>query len=249
MPPWRRWRACSRGWRRSRRRCAFRLRLCGWCDTGRRRRFRLDRRSGRRNWRLRLDRRSSRRNWRFRLHGCRRWGDRGLRRNRRRRGRRSGGPLRRCGYRRLMSWGRRLVRRRRRRRRCGRLWRCGVRRWRNSMWRWWRGTRVVAAAARDVVPAEQLWGAPGAQRAAGPSAAAWVCHHPACATTSDPVCACKGGLANCIAERAVVASSTRRSLVMMIWIPGKLLTTRFDDQRISIRPDCGGLPRRPDLYF
>jgi hypothetical protein len=140
VPPWRRWRARTRGRRRRRRRCAFRLRLCGRCDTGRRRRFGLHRRSGRRNWRLRLDRRSSRRNWRLRLHGCRRRGDRGLRRNRRRRGRRSG-ALRRCGCRRLMSWGWRLVRRRRRRRRCGRLWRCDVRRWRNSMRRWWQRRR------------------------------------------------------------------------------------------------------------
>jgi hypothetical protein len=109
VPPWRRWRARTRGRRRRRRRCAFRLRLCGRCDTGRRRRFGLHRRSGRRNWRLR--------------------------RNRRRRGRRRSGPLRRCGCRRLMSWGWRLVRRRRRRR-CGRLWRCDVRRWRSMRRRW-----------------------------------------------------------------------------------------------------------------
>jgi hypothetical protein len=36
---------------------------------------------------------------------------------------------------------------------------------------------VVAAEVRDAVPAEQLWGAPGARRAVGPWAAAWVCHH------------------------------------------------------------------------
>ena len=41
----------------------------------------------------------------------------------------------------------------------------------------------------------------------------------ACATTIGAPCACDTELAKCIAVRAVVASSTRRSLVMMIWIP------------------------------
>ena len=45
----------------------------------------------------------------------------------------------------------------------------------------------------------------------------------ACATTSGAVCACDSVLANCIAVSAVVASSTRRSLVMMVWVPGKIL--------------------------
>jgi hypothetical protein len=66
----------------------------------------------------------------------------------------------------------------------------------------------------------------------------------ACATTSGAVCACDGGPASCIAVRAVVASSTRRSWVMVIGVPGKLLTIRFGDQRISVRPHCGGLHRR-----
>jgi hypothetical protein len=41
----------------------------------------------------------------------------------------------------------------------------------------------------------------------------------ACATTSGALCACDAVLANCAADSAVVASSTRRSLVMMISIP------------------------------
>jgi hypothetical protein len=42
----------------------------------------------------------------------------------------------------------------------------------------------------------------------------------ACATTSGAVCACDGVFANCTAVSAVVASSKRRSLVMMVWVPG-----------------------------
>ena len=43
----------------------------------------------------------------------------------------------------------------------------------------------------------------------------------ACATTSGAVCACDGeAIANCVAVSAVVASSTRRRFVMMVWIPG-----------------------------
>ena len=37
------------------------------------------------------------------------------------------------------------------------------------------------------------------------------------------LCACDAKLANCIADSAVVASSTRRSLVMMIIGPGMIL--------------------------
>src|SRR5207248_10228173 len=44
----------------------------------------------------------------------------------------------------------------------------------------------------------------------------------ACAITSGAVCACDGELANCIAVRAVVASSTRRRFVMMISVPENL---------------------------
>jgi hypothetical protein len=47
----------------------------------------------------------------------------------------------------------------------------------------------------------------------------------ACATTIGAVCACDAlELANCIAVRAVVASSTRRRFVMMIEVPGKVLS-------------------------
>jgi hypothetical protein len=67
------------------------------------------------------------------------------------------------------------------------------------------------------------------------------------AISSGAVCACDTGLANCIAVRAVVASSTRRSLVMMVGSPEKPWqqrsfvgrTFRRSDQRLSIRPDCG----------
>jgi hypothetical protein len=38
----------------------------------------------------------------------------------------------------------------------------------------------------------------------------------------DPVCACEGALANCIAVRAVVASSRMRRFVMMISVPENL---------------------------
>jgi len=44
----------------------------------------------------------------------------------------------------------------------------------------------------------------------------------ACAITSGAVCACDGALTNCIAVRAVVASSTSRSFVMMILVPRKI---------------------------
>ena len=44
----------------------------------------------------------------------------------------------------------------------------------------------------------------------------------ACATTIGAVCACDAGAANCMAVRAVVASSTRRRCVMMVWVPGMI---------------------------
>jgi hypothetical protein len=72
----------------------------------------------------------------------------------------------------------------------------------------------------------------------------------ACATTSGPaVCACDGEVAKCIAVRAVVASSRRRSFVMMVWVLGKYSITRCGDQRISVRPDCGSLQTRTRIYF
>jgi hypothetical protein len=44
------------------------------------------------------------------------------------------------------------------------------------------------------------------------------------ATTIDAVCACDGELANCITVKVVVASSTRRRFVMMVEVPGKVLS-------------------------
>jgi hypothetical protein len=82
------------------------------------------------------------------------------------------------------------------------------------------------------------------------------------AMTCGAVCACDGGAINCVAVRAVVASSNRRRFVMMVWIPGKFLAgrlgrkawqvslaTRRGDQRIDVRPDCGGTQRRTCIYF
>jgi hypothetical protein len=80
--------------------------------------------------------------------------------------------------------------------------------------------QVLLAA---VQPAEAA--RPGGQRAAvpwalpssGPVSCGW-----ACATTSGgALCACDAELANCIAVRAVVASSTKRRLVMMVNFPGR----------------------------
>ena len=81
----------------------------------------------------------------------------------------------------------------------------------------------------------------------------------ACATTIGVVCACDGVLPNCIAVRAVVASSNKRSFVMMVWIPGKKglatrvwqqgLSSSSGDQRTGVGPDCGGLQRRVCIYF
>ncbi|WP_322619248.1 hypothetical protein [Bradyrhizobium sp. WBAH10] len=51
----------------------------------------------------------------------------------------------------------------------------------------------------------------------GPVSCGW-----ACATTSGAAsCACDAVLANCIAVRAVVASSTKRRLVMVVNFPGR----------------------------
>jgi len=45
----------------------------------------------------------------------------------------------------------------------------------------------------------------------------------ACATTIGADCACDGAAANCMAVRAVVASSASRVFVMMIWVPREIL--------------------------
>src|SRR5580700_4688904 len=43
----------------------------------------------------------------------------------------------------------------------------------------------------------------------------------ACATTSGAVCAWDEVIPKCIAVRVVVASSNKRSCVMMVWVPGR----------------------------
>jgi hypothetical protein len=57
----------------------------------------------------------------------------------------------------------------------------------------------------------------------------------ACATTIGVVCACDGVLPNCIAVRAVVASSNKRSFVMMVWIPGKKVLRQGFGNKIVIK--------------
>src|SRR4029077_7285303 len=83
----------------------------------------------------------------------------------------------------------------------------------------------------------------------------------ACATTSGAVCACDTELANCVTVRAVVASSTMRRFVMMVLGPRKVLAKvlggngtaspiiRRADQRLIIRPDCGGLQNEIRFLF
>jgi hypothetical protein len=79
----------------------------------------------------------------------------------------------------------------------------------------------------------------------------------ACATTIGASCACDGGAANCIVVRAVVANSTRRRLVMMVGVPGERLgnkgscrrTFRHCNERLSIRPDCGGHKTQKHFIF
>ena len=58
----------------------------------------------------------------------------------------------------------------------------------------------------------------------------------ACAMTCGVVCACDGVLAKCIAVRAVVASSNKRSFVMMVWIPGKRSCDKGLATRLSSSP-------------
>ena len=126
-------------------------------------------------------------------------------------------------------WGRRGPRRRSRRgwrRWCGSRRRCCGRRWRRcrtgrrgcSGWRRRWPRRCRSGRRRGLWSSSGRWalwrllGLPS-----GPSSSF------ACATTSGAPCACDGEQASCIAVRAVVASSTRRSLVMMILVSGKTL--------------------------
>jgi hypothetical protein len=79
----------------------------------------------------------------------------------------------------------------------------------------------------------------------------------ACATTRGAVCACDANVASCVTVRAVVASSTMRRFVMMILVPGKVLAAKESsarglrriDQRLIIRPECGGLEKADAFYF
>src|ERR1700731_1354175 len=109
-----------------------------------------------------------------------------------------------------------------------------------------RGGAAAGGAGRDGggAPLGGLFGLPS-------SSLAW-------AMTSGALCACDGEAINCIAVRAVVASSTRRRFVMMVCILGnfaeeslgnKVWQLRSCDQRISVRPDCGGPQRRAGIYF
>src|SRR5262249_23717229 len=47
----------------------------------------------------------------------------------------------------------------------------------------------------------------------------------------------------------VVASSTRRSFVMMMWIPEGRKVLEAADQRTGIRPDCGSVQTLIRIYF
>jgi hypothetical protein len=78
----------------------------------------------------------------------------------------------------------------------------------------------------------------------------------ACATTIGASWAYDAGAANCIAVRAVVASSTRRRWVMLVGILEKILaaeqvcrTLRHGDERLIIGPDCGGRKNANPIYF
>ncbi|MFT5554912.1 MAG: hypothetical protein ACI9P3_004342, partial [Bradyrhizobium sp.] len=100
-------------------------------------------------------------------------------------------------------------------------------------------------------------GAPGAGCGfgfpSGPSSS-FCC---ACATTSGEFCACDAEVANCITVSAVVASSTRRSFVMILESPAESLgrkesqnrTIRQDDELPAVRPDCGECRIIGEVYF
>jgi hypothetical protein len=225
----RRWRSCATGGLRCcRSRGAFLCRLCGRRGAGRSR-FRLDRFRSRG---LRLSRRGSGgRRW-LRLNRCRNGGRRWFRGSRRRRCRRRGGTLRRCGCRRLMWWGRCRVRRRRRGRRGRWLWcrSCGVRRrscglgWcrvrRRCLWRFFRLWLAIRADFVLRLRHNQRRGLRMRRRA-------YELH--------------------CRKSRRSEQRETKFCHDDLS--PRKILTTRFGDQRISVRPDCGGLRRRTCFYF
>jgi hypothetical protein len=73
----------------------------------------------------------------------------------------------------------------------------------------------------------------------------------ACATTIEAVCACDGALANCIAVRAVVASSTRRRFVMMVSFPGRFCAPNGSAWAINSQPRgrIVAAPKRRKLFI
>ncbi len=101
-------------------------------------------------------------------------------------------------------------------------------------------------------------GAPGAGRGFGFPSGPVSSFGCACATTSGEVWACDAEVANCITVSAVVASSTRRSFVMVLESPGGKFwagkktvsrTIRQDDERPAVRPDCGEPRIIGEVYF
>ena len=72
------------------------------------------------------------------------------------------------------------------------------------------------------------------------------CSSLACATTTGAFCACDTEPANCIAVRAVVASSMRRRFVICSESREVLKSA---DQQPSVRPDCGAAQTLIRIYF
>jgi hypothetical protein len=73
----------------------------------------------------------------------------------------------------------------------------------------------------------------------------------ACATTMESDCAWDGALANCIAVRAVVASSTRRRFVMMVSFPGRFYAPKGSAWAINSQPRgrIVAAPKRRKLFI
>ena len=195
----------------------------------------------------RRSRRLRRRRWRCCAGRRRGRGTRSGRRRRRRRGPRrrrwcGSRRRRRCYARRRGRWRRSRPGRWRCRRRRRRGWCCAVQAAAEAAG----GARAGAAAVQQQAVAARA-GRGAAAGGAGLGGALGFPSGPssslACATTIGAVCACDEGAANCIAVSAVVASSTRRRFVMMVWILG-VMANKIGNQRISVGPDCGGLQWR-----
>jgi hypothetical protein len=88
----------------------------------------------------------------------------------------------------------------------------------------------------------------------------------ACATTIGADCAWDGVVANCMAVRAVVASSASRNFIMTAWVLMGIIgrnpwqgafgekswvrwVKKLWDQQTSVRPDCGGVQTGTRIYF